>query len=180
MFASELGFVSWYRWVLLAATVIIISVITRDIRRVKSSAFTLLALMALLYPVCKTLAMFVIGPRFVRWYLGDFGFVACAGYFGFFLPAVLPLKASPFKMARIGAHAGFRIAVYTELLLIAITPLLKEPRRFAATGDWWDILMYCLSYPIVLRLVRELKNKFEPQAVAPRGKRREKNRQRPR
>lgn len=117
--------------------------------------------MATLYPIGKTLGLWVIGPRWVRWYLGDVGFIAFTALL--FLHSTW-LKIPPPARFRFGARFGLVAALTVEALMLSAKQLPNYPKhKFWAAGDWTDALIFVLTYFVVMTLIRKIQR-------APEGK----------
>ncbi len=108
-------------------------------------------LLGIMYPLGKSLQLWVIGPAVVRGYAADIGFIAC-------LVCVLGLtrgySRSVARTARMFAVYGLVVAVTIEVIqMFANSRIEKAGLKFGPRGDWADMIIYLVSFLVVLYLL---------------------------
>ena len=162
--AFDERFLLIYRITLFIAATACPFIIIRKIITVSNRYYIALLIMASFYPIGKCAAMWIVGPWWVRWYLDDFGFVA-------FMTCVWPstqlyyinsLSLDVIQKATVAAKVGFVGANWVELFILFTKPFIKHHRKFEATGDPWDVVMFSTSFLVVMWLLTMLKHDYMP------------------
>lgn len=130
-------------------------ILFREVRRIRNTHFTAIALIAFLYPLGKFFQFWLIGPTWIRWYMSDVGFVSCLA---------LTIAYSPFRFfgrtmlerIRRGIGSAFRLAVLVETLQLIAKPYITDRPKFSASGDWMDMAIFFVMYGVNRYLLAKL------------------------
>lgn len=142
---------------LAVATFCGVALLIRSMQKQEGTEITILWVLSLMYAVGKILGFLVIGPRFIRWYMADVGYMGLT---------VLPLTLGLIKFgwskaiayARIAALVLFYLAAAAEIFTFLIQS--KEiPKTIMARGDLIDLVIYVVGYAFVLHLLYRLEAK---------------------
>jgi hypothetical protein len=159
------GFMSWYRYVVAGALVMLWVVMTLGAKYSRSRYFTCLVILAACYPLGKTLQAFECGPRIVRWYLSDIGFVAFVGY-----SAVFQVRGiAPYYRVLYGIMAGLTIALVTEWFQLVVMNDLGPIDRFTARGDWMDVYIFIVTAGFAFWLSEKFSQELRRRQIYRRG-----------
>ncbi len=117
----------------------------RQMAWARNRYYTLLTILAALYPLGKVLQAWLIGPGWVRWYLSDVGWTS------FVALAVAGLIKYRLFLDRVnaGVHVAFMIGVAAELWQMSV----KQRGTFTGAGDWIDLIIFILMYGLNLYLI---------------------------
>ncbi|MES2213376.1 MAG: hypothetical protein V4473_00870 [Patescibacteria group bacterium] len=132
-------------------------------RKMRSVNFATIVLFAMCYPIGKTFQLWLVGPRWIRWYMSDVGFISMVmiwiGFSGiaFFGKTVL-------ERIKIGAWDGFILAVIVETLQLCAKSqsVIHKKGTFAASGDWVDMAIFFVMYIVNISLLARLKRECGP------------------
>lgn len=115
-----------------------------------------LMLVGVYWPLGKALQYWHVGPILARSYISDVGFIAAFAVFGFGISITSKARIS---FAKGAAILGFIVALGFELLLIAV----QEPYKgeFSARGDWVDVGIFVVSFPLVWLAILGLQSDYE-------------------
>ncbi len=113
-------------------------------RIAKHTAAAVFLGLAFLYPLGKVFQFWVLGPRFVRWYMSDVGFVPFTALaIGLFLMSKNWGIQPAFRRS---LGTALRLGILVELMQLAISAAAKKHVEFSAAGDWWDMACYITAY----------------------------------
>lgn len=106
--------------------------------------FTIMVAIGLLYPLGKALQFWLIGPGWLRWYLGDIGWTSCVTVFIAFSPWTKSRRL--FDGISTGVHTAFFIAATVELsqMMLQVDPANRP--AFSAAGDDIDMVIFLVMY----------------------------------
>jgi hypothetical protein len=130
----------------------------------------ILIIIGLLYPVGKSLQRMHIGPRFIRWYLADVGFVpmaACIPLILFFISNSGEVRTfrKAIISARIWADYSCVIAVFYEVLTLYVGQAaeLKGVKLSpdSARGDYIDAVCYIVMYIVTCMILKGMKERHK-------------------
>ena len=156
--------INLYRYLVVIFGIGVAITLLCEIRRIRSVYFIAIALIAFLYPLGKFFQFWLIGPRWIRWYMSDVGFISGIG---------IAIAYSPFKFfgntmlerIRSGLGTSFRLAVVVEILQLIAKPYITKKQTFMASGDWVDMAIFFVMYAVNLYLLAKLKKQCEPVVV---------------
>lgn len=105
-------------------------------------------ILAICYPIGKTLQFWHAGPLIVRWYISDIGFMP----FFVFWAMVMRLRAR--TLQKIVAITCW-IAISQEVVMIALTKTVSHRplTNYGARGDWIDVGIFVAMYFITSHLL---------------------------
>ena len=148
----------YLHYFLLPVSLLLFTVLSVYALRIKVKGLQTLIFLGCLYPIGKSLQQLVIGPRFVRWYLADIGFVPVFALLAIllFLEGTLS-KVSTFKQAiaqaKDWAHTAVIFAILWEFVSMYGNRLAEAKGRTlsvgSARGDYVDCLCFLVSYAVV-------------------------------
>lgn len=156
--------VNLYRYLIPVLTIGVAIILFCEIRRIRSTYFTAIALIAFLYPLGKFFQFWLIGPSWIRWYMSDIGFISSM---------LLGMAYSPLKFfgntmlerMRRGLGTAFRLAVMVEILQLIAKPHITKKQTFMASGDWNDLAIFFAMYGVNFYLIAKLRKQCEPVVV---------------
>jgi len=119
----------------------------------RSQRWTRIVLLALAtcYLLGKGCQQLLWGPRIVRFYLADIGFIPCVAIVSGMLVWTFSMWRERLRLGQM-AILGWTVAMAVELYALIIqSPGSVVP--FAARGDLWDVVIFCLMLPVTLALI---------------------------
>lgn len=127
----------WLKYVTLGMTILATAYAAfRGLKRY-AAGFQIFLFLGLLYPLGKLIQMFEIGPRALRWYLSDAGFVPCTA------ATIAVLRFRGVNPTHEDVFIGFVLALLTEWWEMVTGPHIPKDVRFFA-GDWLDVQVFVL------------------------------------
>lgn len=111
----------------------------------KSEYWNAIIFIAILFPFCKSLQIWTIGPRFFRHHLTDFGYVPFFAFMIYAYPAFRG-KIQFTKCLKMSLIFSFIIEI-AQMSFVAPEEFIKSGKPVAA-GDVIDLWMYIFSYYI--------------------------------
>jgi len=125
------------------------------VRKVSSRHLQILLVWGMLYPIGKGLQFSLIGPDWARWYLADISFLACVA--GTFL--IQPIGSLRWRLAMVRFNV---ILVWVAICALEVLFELSQTDdpSILARGDWWDIVCYTASLPLVWVLINGVRVRF--------------------
>lgn len=160
------------KYVLVVITIIMSIMMLVVICRVKNWCFTILGLLALLYPLGKAVQFWLIWPSWIRWHMADVGFIP-AGALAAGLIGSTYFGHTFLERTKKGAGTLFRIAIMVEGAQLLLIPQAKVGHIFRTAGDWVDMVIFFVMFGVTKLLVEGLpQEKPAPETVLPKLARR--------
>lgn len=142
----------------LVLLVVLPTIFLLEARRMGNAYFSVIACIGVLYPLGKFLQVWMIGPGWIRWYMGDVGWVSCMGIL---IASAFSTGSWLYRLKR-GIDIAYAIAFGVELAQLLV-PMAATQTGFKFAGDWVDMGIFFFTYAVNYLLIF----KMIPKAVAP-------------